>query len=71
MPDYVALSSSQAQRQGSDAEATIASNGEAFTDEALLESLVPTFVSLDYQGRVIRLDTFSKVRPFKFSFLSL
>ncbi|KAF5341482.1 hypothetical protein D9758_013938 [Tetrapyrgos nigripes] len=36
-------------------------NGEAvFTEELLIESLVPSFVSLDYQGRVIRLETFSK-----------
>ncbi|KAF5322822.1 hypothetical protein D9619_000291 [Psilocybe cf. subviscida] len=29
-------------------------------DEAYLKSLVPTFLAFDYQGRVIRLDTFSK-----------
>ena len=28
-----------------------------------IDSLVPTFLSIDTQGRVIRLDTFSKVRP--------
>ncbi|KAF7354323.1 Aminotran-1-2 domain-containing protein [Mycena venus] len=30
------------------------------TDEQWLESLVPSFLRFDYQGRVIRLDTFSK-----------
>ncbi|KAL4255497.1 Class-I pyridoxal-phosphate-dependent aminotransferase-like protein [Pleurotus pulmonarius] len=29
-------------------------------DEAYLSSLVPSFLSIDYQGRVIRLDSFSK-----------
>ncbi|KAJ4485327.1 pyridoxal phosphate-dependent transferase [Lentinula aciculospora] len=32
----------------------------AFDGQAYIESLVPTFLSLDVQGRVIRLDTFSK-----------
>ncbi|KAJ7220243.1 pyridoxal phosphate-dependent transferase [Mycena pura] len=30
------------------------------TDEQWLESLVPSYVRFDYQGRVVRLDTFSK-----------
>ncbi|KAJ6591661.1 PLP-dependent transferase [Mycena vulgaris] len=30
------------------------------TDEEWLDSLVPSFLKFDYQGRVIRLDTFSK-----------
>ena len=34
------------------------------SSEDFLQDLVPTLLSLDYQGRVIRLDTFSKVRHF-------
>ncbi|KAJ3828925.1 pyridoxal phosphate-dependent transferase [Lentinula raphanica] len=37
-----------------------AENPVAFDRQAYIESLVPTFISLDVQGRVIRLDTFSK-----------
>jgi len=32
----------------------------AMDDEAFIASLVPSYLKLDYQGRVIRLDTFSK-----------
>ena len=31
-----------------------------------IDSLVPSFLRVDTQGRVIRMDTFSKVRPFAY-----
>ncbi|KAF8192568.1 pyridoxal phosphate-dependent transferase [Pholiota molesta] len=35
-------------------------NGEVPTDEKYIMSLAPSFLAFDYQGRVVRLDTFSK-----------
>ncbi|KAK7451732.1 hypothetical protein VKT23_012412 [Stygiomarasmius scandens] len=54
IPDYVPPSDRNP--EGS----LLPAEGERVTDDNLANTLVPTFVSLDYQGRVIRLDTFSK-----------
>ncbi|KAK7451734.1 hypothetical protein VKT23_012413 [Stygiomarasmius scandens] len=51
MPDYVPPSERDSEG---------IAKSERVTDDSLVDKLVPTFVSLDYQGRVIRLDTFSK-----------
>ena len=36
---------------------------EDFDEKKFLKSLAPSFLRFDYQGRVIRLDSFSKVNP--------
>lgn len=52
MPPYV-LPSQRAQDSDSGA--------KHINEQEYIESLVPTFLHVDYQGRVIRLETFSKV----------
>lgn len=40
------------------------------TDEEFLKSLIPSYLKFDYQGRVIRIDTFSSTSTFPFTFSS-
>ncbi|KAJ3785392.1 pyridoxal phosphate-dependent transferase [Lentinula aff. detonsa] len=58
-PPYVLPYQRKAQNAGA-GPSDITSEIMAYDRQAYIESLVPTFLSLDMQGRVIRLDTFSK-----------
>ncbi|KAE9411327.1 PLP-dependent transferase [Gymnopus androsaceus JB14] len=60
-PKYV-LPSQRNSEQYPDANEHLNPNspGFEFDEQTLIDSLIPTFLSLDVQGRVIRLDTFSK-----------
>ncbi|GAA5913545.1 uncharacterized protein JCM6883_004449 [Sporobolomyces salmoneus] len=42
------------------ASSTDAKRSHSETDEEFLESLVPSYLKIDFQGRVVRIDTFSK-----------
>lgn len=39
-----------------------ADSADAISEEAWISTLAPSFLKFDYEGRVIRLDTFSKVK---------
>jgi aromatic amino acid aminotransferase I len=71
-PPYVLPSQRQSRTNGSIHGVSSADKtSSVFDEQALIDSLVPTFLSLDTQGRVIRLDTFSKVRMSVFEILEL
>ncbi|GAA5940792.1 hypothetical protein JCM1841_004720 [Sporobolomyces salmonicolor] len=55
---YYFLQAPEYERQGSKRAASKPSKTE--TDEEFLKSLVPSYLAIDYQGRVVRIDTFSK-----------
>ncbi|CEQ40216.1 SPOSA6832_01805 [Sporobolomyces salmonicolor] len=54
---YYFLQAPEYERQGSKRAASKPSKTE--TDEEFLKSLVPSYLAIDYQGRVVRIDTFS------------
>ncbi|GAA5893063.1 hypothetical protein JCM5296_003062 [Sporobolomyces johnsonii] len=55
---YYFLQAPEYEREGSARAASKPSKSE--TDEEFLKSLVPSYLAIDYQGRVVRIDTFSK-----------